>query len=139
MPLAAPKPCKQFGCRALVTAGAYCAAHAKAKQQQADSHRESSTRRGYGYKWQKISKAFLRAHPLCQCPRCLEGELQLKQASVVDHIIPHRGDMVLFWDRSNWQAMAKECHDRKTAREDGGFRGKSQGVGGGQKSTTFSL
>jgi 5-methylcytosine-specific restriction protein A len=42
-------------------------------------------------------------------------------ASVVDHIVPHRGDMALFWDRSNWQAMSKLCHDRKTARENGGF------------------
>jgi 5-methylcytosine-specific restriction protein A len=32
--------------------------------------------------------------------------------------------MGLFWDSSNWQAMAKVCHDRKTARQDGGFRGK---------------
>ena len=32
----------------------------------------------------------------------------------VDHIIPHRGDPELFWDRSNWQALCKNCHDRKT-------------------------
>lgn len=44
---------------------------------------------------------------------------------LVDHIIPHKGDMELFWDRNNWQAMAKECHDKKTATEDGGF-GKPQ-------------
>jgi 5-methylcytosine-specific restriction protein A len=48
---------------------------------------------------------------------------------VVDHKVPHRGDMKLFWDRNNWQSMAKECHDRKTASEDGGF-GR---VGAGQK------
>lgn len=42
-------------------------------------------------------------------------------ASVVDHIVPHRGDANLFWDQSNWQAMSKSCHDRKTARENGGF------------------
>jgi 5-methylcytosine-specific restriction protein A len=33
--------------------------------------------------------------------------------------------MALFWDNTNWQAMAKECHDAKTAREDGGF-GRAQ-------------
>lgn len=53
----------------------------------------------------------------------------VRAASVVDHRRPHRGDMKLFWDRNNWQSMAKECHDRKTAREDGGF-GKA---GAGQK------
>jgi 5-methylcytosine-specific restriction enzyme A len=40
---------------------------------------------------------------------------------VVDHIIPHRGDMTLFWNRKNWQAMSKTCHDKKTATQDGGF------------------
>jgi 5-methylcytosine-specific restriction endonuclease McrA len=29
--------------------------------------------------------------------------------------------MRLFWDTGNWQALAKVCHDRKTAREDGAF------------------
>jgi 5-methylcytosine-specific restriction protein A len=43
-------------------------------------------------------------------------------ATMVDHIIPHRGDQKLFWDSEhNWQSGCKLCHDRKTAREDGGF------------------
>jgi len=33
---------------------------------------------------------------------------------VVDHIIPHKGDQQLFWNRDNWQPMAKSCHDKKT-------------------------
>ena len=28
----------------------------------------------------------------------------------LDHIIPHRGDRKLFWDRDNWQALCKSCH-----------------------------
>lgn len=51
-------------------------------------------------------------------------------ATIVDHIIPHKGNMELFWDRDNWQAMSKECHDKKTAREDGGF-GNSRNPRGG--------
>lgn len=31
---------------------------------------------------------------------------------------PHRGDQKLFWDESNWQALCKPCHDRKTWTED---------------------
>ena len=69
----------------------------------------------------KESAAFLRAHPLCQCPACDDGRKQVTVATVVDHIIPHRGDKTLFKDRTNWQSMAKSCHDAKTAREDGGF------------------
>jgi len=32
-------------------------------------------------------------------------------ASVVDHIVAHRGDQELFWDQSNWQSLCKPCHD----------------------------
>nr|WP_255342434.1 HNH endonuclease [Herminiimonas sp. CN] len=42
-------------------------------------------------------------------------------ASVVDHAIPHKGDMVAFWVTSNWQSLCKHHHDVKTATEDGGF------------------
>lgn len=136
MPTAAPKPCKKPGCRSLTTLGAYCFDHAKLIKQQAEVKRESSTQRGYGYRWQQTSKGFLRAHPLCQCSECKEGELQLKPSNVVDHIIPHKGDMVLFWDRSNWMAMNESCHNKKTAREDGGFGHRP---GGGQKSTASSF
>lgn len=45
-------------------------------------------------------------------------------ASVVDHIIPHKGNDDLFWDMSNHQALCKKCHDIKTATEDGGFGNK---------------
>lgn len=46
-----------------------------------------------------------------------------RPTSVVDHIIPHRGDQDLFWSEWNWQALCKHCHDHKTASTDGGFRG----------------
>lgn len=37
-----------------------------------------------------------------------------KQSTVVDHIIPHRGNMDLFWYEENWQPLCKRCHDKKT-------------------------
>ena len=83
--------------------------------------RQSSSDRGYNYQWQQARKVFLRQRPLCQCPDCQDGKIRVIVATVVDHIIPHRGDMVLFWKQSNWQAMSKQCHDKKTAKEDGGF------------------
>jgi 5-methylcytosine-specific restriction enzyme A len=81
-----------------------------------------STERGYTYRWQQESKAFLLEHPLCQCDDCRDGELRVTVATVVDHHIPHRGDMMVFWDRSNWRAMAKACHDRKTQKETAALR-----------------
>lgn len=65
----------------------------------------------YSYRWQKASKAFLAMHPLCQCPLCDEGRIRVRVSEVVDHRVPHRGDMVKFWDRANWQALNKVCHD----------------------------
>lgn len=54
--------------------------------------------------------------------------LELKQhvlSTVVDHVIPHRGDDVLFWDESNWQALCKSCHDSHKRRQEnsGSLRG----------------
>jgi 5-methylcytosine-specific restriction protein A len=120
MPIAAAKPCRKQGCSALVRdGGGYCQAHKREVKQQVEQRRESSTKRGYGYKWQQAREQFLREHPLCECPDCLAGQKRTIASSVVDHKIPHKGDMKLFWDRSNWQAMSKRCHDSKTAREDG--------------------
>lgn len=120
MPSLAPKPCRHTACRALVRdGGGYCLAHKREVKKQVEERRESSTKRGYGYKWQQAREVFLREHPLCECPECKAGELRVKASTVVDHIIPHKGDMKLFWDRKNWQAMSKPCHDKKTAKEDG--------------------
>lgn len=79
--------------------------------------KRGSTERLYTYKWQQASKGFLRQHPLCQCPDCRDGLVRVRPATVVDHHIPHRGDYATFWDRSNWTAMAKACHDLKTQAE----------------------
>lgn len=72
-------------------------------------------------RWKKLRKAQLAEHPLCQCPACGEGRLRVTPATVVDHDRPHRGDEALFFDPSNLVSMGKTCHDRKTARRDGGF------------------
>ena len=65
--------------------------------------------------------AHLAAFPLCA--RCLAEEPpRTTVATIVDHVLPHKGDMQLFWDRSNWQSLCKPCHDRKTGMEDGGLR-----------------
>jgi 5-methylcytosine-specific restriction endonuclease McrA len=65
----------------------------------------------YTYRWQKAAAAFLVRHPLCQCPHCEEGRLRVRVSQVVDHKKPHRGDVRKFWDRGNWQALNKACHD----------------------------
>lgn len=59
------------------------------------------------HRWRKERAQFLQAHPLCVY--CQE-QGRATPAMVVDHIIPHRGDPALFWDRRNWQALCFTCH-----------------------------
>jgi len=79
----------------------------------------TSTQRGYGYKWQRAREHHLRDNPLCAyCQR--QG--LVTAASVVDHIVAHRGDMTLFWDLSNWQGLCVSCHSSvKQAEERSGL------------------
>jgi len=78
----------------------------------------------YGSRWQRARAGYLAHHPLCvDC----QSRGRATIATVVDHIKPHKGDMVLFWDSSNWAPLCKPCHDSKTAREDGGFGNKASG------------
>lgn len=79
--------------------------------------RAKTAERGYGSQWQMASKAYLATHKRCkiQGPSCTE------RATCVDHIVPHKGDMKLFWNRENWQAACASCHSTKTASEEGGF------------------
>ena len=105
--------CNQAGCHVLTTER-YCNKHKRGY----DQHRESASKRGYNRRWQIVSKAYLANHPFCV--RCLESGIHT-HATVVDHIVPHKGNQSLFWDKSNWQPLCKQCHDKKTATEDGGF------------------
>ena len=112
MPYKPRVPCKHPGCAALVSSGIkYCELHKALHPEEV----RSAASRGCGRAWQKASRQFLQAHPLCE--ECKQQGKYTK-AAVVDHVIPHRGDEKLFWDRSNWRALCKRCHDRKTRRED---------------------
>ena len=37
--------------------------------------------------------------------------MRIEVATVVDHIMPHKGDNTLFWDRDNWQSLCKRFHN----------------------------
>lgn len=112
MPYKQRVPCGQPGCGELIPPGSkYCEKHLPLHPEVT----RSAAGRGYGIKWQKESRRFLQAHPLC-CMCQKEG--RYVKATVVDHIVPHRGDQKLFWDQSNWQPLCKKHHDQKTGRED---------------------
>lgn len=50
------------------------------------------------------------------CEECLKNNLTVS-ATDVDHIIPHRNDPQLFYDKDNLQILCAECHSKKTASE----------------------
>lgn len=113
--------CNAPACGKLIDAPGYCAKHAHIpKQYKAarEEKRESSHARGYSSQWRKARIGYLAKHPLC-CECNKQG--LVVAANVVDHVIPHQGNKALFWNSDNWQALCKQCHDRKTAREDAGF------------------
>ena len=81
------------------------------------TERKTTAERGYGSRWQKARKTFLLSHPICADH---EKRGMVMPATVVDHIVPHKGDMSLFWDHGNWQPLCAACHNLKTAVQDGG-------------------
>lgn len=81
--------------------------------------RGSAHSRGYGRKWQAARLGYLQHHPLCV--HCL-AKGHVTTATVCDHIDPHKGDMVKFWDfENNIESLCQTCHNKKTAEFDGGF------------------
>jgi len=114
MPNRPLKPCNKYGCPNL-SRERYCDEHKQYNTY--DSSRGTAAQRGYGAKWRRARAGYLSQYPICV--RC--GDI----ATVVDHITPHRGNMQLFWDPTNWQPLCKTCHDRKTATEDSNFAKKS--------------
>ncbi|WP_293006856.1 HNH endonuclease signature motif containing protein [Nitrosomonas sp.] len=118
-----------------------CDKHKNTDRKAYDHVRGSSADRGYGHKWRKARDLYLGKNQCCV--KC-ESLGFVENAVIVDHKIPPKlkeakdnGDPdririseKLMWDRKNWQALCKSCHDRKTATEDGGF-GRYRG---GQKS-----
>lgn len=105
-----------------------------AKRQQVQGNPDSwrndkrtAAQRGYGYKWQQARDGYLAKHPHCvMClgelgmmdmqpddvvVECARRGLPVPVATVVDHSVPHRGDMTIFWDRSLWQSLCARHHD----------------------------
>lgn len=77
--------------------------------------RASSAARGYGADWRRLRDAFLAEHPMC---RMCAAAGRTTAATVVDHIVPHRGDNRLRLSRWNLQPLCKPCHDAVKQAED---------------------
>jgi 5-methylcytosine-specific restriction protein A len=119
-PMAPMRPCGYPGC-ATLTDTARCERHRIQERRELEARRGSAASRGYGRRWRAARKLFLDRNPLCA--ECQQMG-RLTAATIVDHVIPHKGDTRLFWDMDNWEAICKSHHDQKTASQDGGFGNK---------------
>ena len=115
-PQRAKRPCLVGSCKDFASNKGYCDQH-QDRIKKKDRERGTAHQRGYDARWEKDRTKFLDENPLCADHR---KRGMIEAATVVDHIIPHKGDQVLFWDKNNWQPLCKSCHDRKTATEDKG-------------------
>jgi hypothetical protein len=74
-----------------------------------------------GHPW--YDKAYwrtsLRPTVLARDPICMECHRY--PSTHVDHIKPHCGNYALFCDLNNLQGLCEHCHNKKTAKQDGGF------------------
>lgn len=65
-------------------------------------------------RWRKLAKTHLANEPLCRA--CLSrGEVMT--ATICDHIVPHRGDVNLFWKGAR-QSLCASCHSRGKQRDE---------------------
>lgn len=74
---------------------------------ESDIRRGSARARGYTRRWDKASSGHRAKHPLC---RGCEARGEFIAATVTDHVEPHRGDMVKFWNSAMWQSACGWCH-----------------------------
>ena len=73
-----------------------------------ERYRPNATDRGYDAAWRRFSRPFLAARPSCLGCQAIGVT---RQATVVDHIVPHRGDPKLLWDPRNWQPLCEWHHN----------------------------
>ena len=115
--------CKKSGCQSTAEPGKdYCKRHASMqpkvkKEQKIYTFRGKSSEYHSLYNsrhWRKISKHFLECFPVCFVCGA--------KATIADHIIPHRGDVELFYNEGNLQPMCWKCHSRKTLEENNFFK-----------------
>src|SRR5580704_733274 len=67
--------------------------------------------------WRALRDRQLRREP--HCLMCAQIG-RVTQATVADHIVPHRGDRALFFDASNLQSLCLPHHTEKTTRAERG-------------------
>lgn len=124
MPVAPLRVCSVPGCSQRTPKGK-CAEHQRTTRLHERRHYTGIPGVNYGRKWRKARERFIAEHPLCV--RCQARGI-VTPSDVVNHIVPHNGDPVLFWDESNWESLCFSDHNAETAKQVG-FRQPTQARG----------
>jgi len=103
-------------CAARATgAQGYCPEHAtRARRERRFRNHEALS----DARWWRESRAYLRepAHEYCEA--CAH-EGRRTPANVVAHRVAHKGNVALFWARSNWAPSCRSCNSRQAATSEG--------------------
>ncbi len=121
MPIAPRRSCVMSGCLNYAETSGRCNEHAQAIRSSRSQARKLEPGRAlYGTaRWRTLRQYILNAEPLCR--HCMVREHRPVQATDIDHIAAHKGNVKLFWDTGNLQPLCAACHHRKTAAERGGL------------------
>ncbi|MBB4955518.1 5-methylcytosine-specific restriction endonuclease McrA [Agrobacterium vitis] len=115
------KPPRICSCGRIVPHGVLCECQRLATRERNARHdatRPTATQRGYNHEWRKARTEYLAMHPHCR--ECSQNGVT-RLATVVDHIIPHKQDMRLFWTRANWQPLCAPCNNSVKQRKERTF------------------
>lgn len=102
------RPNRLCACGKVVASNVICLCVQRRKAE-ADKRRPTASQRGYGGQWAKARAGYLASHPTCVM--VLSTGTCGKPATVVDHVVPHKGNQSLLWDKGNWAALCQHCHN----------------------------
>lgn len=118
MPPRPNRPCRHKGCKAIHrNANGYCDGH---QHEALKAKRGSAGQFSAWYtttRWRALRSRQLRAEPLCAY---CERQGRVTEATICDHIEPHRGDVEKFW-AGPFQSLCQGCHSGEKQREERGM------------------
>lgn len=108
------RPCLHPGCGRL-TRNQYCPQHIPPRVWDRSEDSQRWHRLYDTNEWKQLRAEQLAREPWCtECEK--RGRMRVR-ARAVDHIVPHRGDPELFFDKNNLQSLCDSCHSAKTLQE----------------------
>lgn len=116
------RPCRHPGCFKLTKDG-WCDLHRPTGEKRRRESAEYHSWYSLPIWTKELRPAQLLREPFCR--ECAKRGIRTR-ATVVDHIIPFRGNWGKFVDPRNHQSLCKRCHDRKTALEQAEKRKKQR-------------